>query len=363
MSAQNHGMPEVFTCRDIARAAGVTTADVRALVDTSDIASVDGRYFSLNAATAVVNALRRPVVAAASRRLFATQTRKLRLPATPAAVSSALHAAVLAALILISGLGVRTATTEQRTPELVRLVFLATRGPGGGGGGGGLRQPAPPARARLQGESRLKSPVTVRPPAERKAPEKRTETPPPPVPEPKIEPKPVPPAPTPPPSPTPPVVAPVVSAPSDKEDRAGVAIDTASSTGSQGPGTGGGSGTGRGSGMGEGDGAGIGDGSIAGVGGGPYRPGSGITPPSLQREVKPVYTDDGRRRGIQGDVVMEVVVRADGTVGAVKVLQGLGAGLDQRAIDAVRQWRFLPARRHGTPVDVLVEIAVEFRLR
>jgi TonB family protein len=44
-------------------------------------------------------------------------------------------------------------------------------------------------------------------------------------------------------------------------------------------------------------------------------------------------------------------------------LQGLGSGLDQRAIDAVRQWRFNPARRYGTPVDVMVEIAVEFRLR
>ena len=81
------------------------------------------------------------------------------------------------------------------------------------------------------------------------------------------------------------------------------------------------------------------------------------------REVKPVYTEEGRRRSVEGDVVMEVVVRADGSIGTVRVLQGLGAGLDQRAIDAVRQWRFSPAHRYGTPVDVLVEIAVEFRLR
>jgi len=60
---------------------------------------------------------------------------------------------------------------------------------------------------------------------------------------------------------------------------------------------------------------------------------------------------------------MEVVVRADGSVGAMRVIQGLGAGLDGRAIEAVRQWRLSPARRYGTPVDVLVEIAVEFRLR
>ena len=129
------------------------------------------------------------------------------------------------------------------------------------------------------------------------------------------------------------------------------------------PASGGGTGTGVGTGAGRGNGTGIGDGSIAGTGGGPYRPGSGITPPSIEREVKPVYTEDGRRRGVEGDVVMEVVVRADGTIGNVRVLQGLGSGLDQRAIDAVRQWRFFPARRQGTAVDVMVEIAVEFRLR
>ena len=100
-----------------------------------------------------------------------------------------------------------------------------------------------------------------------------------------------------------------------------------------------------------------------GTGGGPYRPGSGITAPAILREVKPDYTEDARRRGLSGDVVLEIVVKSDGRVGAVRVMQGLGAGLDQRAVEAVRQWRFSPARRLGTPVDVLVEVAVEFRLR
>ena len=54
---------------------------------------------------------------------------------------------------------------------------------------------------------------------------------------------------------------------------------------------------------------------------------------------------------------------ASATVGDVKVLRTLGAGLQQRAIDAVRQWRFGPARREGTPVDVVVEVSVEFKLR
>jgi TonB family protein len=61
--------------------------------------------------------------------------------------------------------------------------------------------------------------------------------------------------------------------------------------------------------------------------------------------------------------VLEIVVLRDGAVGDVKVLKGLGLGLDQRAIQAVRQWKFSPATLRGTPVDVVVEVAVEFTLR
>jgi TonB family protein len=159
------------------------------------------------------------------------------------------------------------------------------------------------------------------------------------------------------------VVAPVVTAAADPNDRAGLPTEAAAESTSQGSGSGGGAGTGQGTGLGEGTGAGIGPGSGGGTGGGPYRPGAGITPPELVREVKPEFTDEARRRGVEGDVVLEIVVRRDGSVGDVKVLQGLGAGLDRRAIDAVRQWRFSPAKRYGTPVDVLVEVAVEFKIR
>jgi protein TonB len=81
------------------------------------------------------------------------------------------------------------------------------------------------------------------------------------------------------------------------------------------------------------------------------------------REVRPVYTDEGRRRAVEGDVVLEIVVRRDGTVGTVRVVRTLGAGLDQRAMEAVRQWKFGPATRDGAPVDVVVEVSVEFKLR
>jgi protein TonB len=363
MSSPTLVVPEVFTVREIARAAGVSTAEVRAVLDESDFTR-SGKFLALDDAARAVSLLKSPVRRTAARRLFAPSHGTAPRRGMPAAASGAFHAGFLAVMILISTLGVRTAPTEQKAqPDLVRLVFVATPGPGGGGGGGGLRQPLPPPKAELKGTSKLASPVTVRKVA-KPEPVKRVETPPPPPPslEPKPEPAPPPPPPAPP-APAPPVVAPVVSAPADTSDRAGVPTATTATAPSNGPGDGGGTGTGTGTGAGPGNGAGVGEGSIAGTGGGPYRPGSGITPPSIQREVKPVYTEDGRRRGVEGDVVMEVVVRADGTIGNVRVLQGLGSGLDQRAIDAVRQWRFNPARRYGTPVDVMVEIAVEFRLR
>jgi TonB family protein len=79
--------------------------------------------------------------------------------------------------------------------------------------------------------------------------------------------------------------------------------------------------------------------------------------------VKADYTEDARTRGVSGDVILEIVVRRDGSVGDVRVLQGLAGGLNDRAVQAVRQWRFAPARRQGAPVDVVVEVAVEFKLR
>src|SRR5262249_60863109 len=111
------------------------------------------------------------------------------------------------------------------------------------------------------------------------------------------------------------------------------------------PGLGGGSGTGKGTGLGEGDGSGVGAGSGGGTGGGPYRPGSGIEAPRLLREVRADYTEDARQRGIAGDVELEIVVRRDGSVGDVKIMRGRPAGLNDKAVQAVRQWRVSPPRR------------------
>jgi TonB family protein len=158
-------------------------------------------------------------------------------------------------------------------------------------------------------------------------------------------------------------VAPIIIAPADTRNRVGVLQQTTAETDSHGQGAGGGAGTGAGTGLGEGNGSGIGPGSGGGTGGGPYRPGSGIEPPRLLREVKADYSEDARQRGIAGDVVLEIVVRRDGSVGDVRILQGLDGGLNDRAVQAVRQWRFAPAHRQGAAVDVIVEVAVEFKLR
>jgi TonB family protein len=88
-----------------------------------------------------------------------------------------------------------------------------------------------------------------------------------------------------------------------------------------------------------------------------------VEPPRLLREVKATYTDEARRANISGEVAMEITIRRDGTVSDVRILKGLGGGLTERAVAAVRQWRFAPARLKGTPVDVIVEVSMEFTLR
>lgn len=309
--------------------------------------SVDGRFFAAADAVVAVRAL--AGTAAADRLLFRPVSYARPARGFPVVASGGVHAAVLSAIVLATTFGLAKPLARV-TPDDHRdlgLVYLISPGPGGGGGGGGHREPAPPPRAERKDASLLHSPLPMRkPPAVvDPAPIVRHVDPP------KAQPQ---------------VVAPIVAESNDPRTRAGIPWTPAPPApvpDSHGPGTGDGAGTGQGTGIGEGQGAGIGPGSGGGTGGGPYRPGSGITAPSIQREVKPDYTEEGRRRNIEGDVVLEIVVRSDGTVGSVKLLSGLGAGLDERAMDAVRQWRFNPAHRYGTPVDVIVEVAVEFKLR
>jgi outer membrane biosynthesis protein TonB len=113
--------------------------------------------------------------------------------------------------------------------------------------------------------------------------------------------------------------------PADARSHSGILEETTAENDSRGPGSGGGVGKGTGTGIGEGTGTGVGAGSGGGTGGGVYRPGSGIEPPKLLHEVKPVYTEDARLTSARGRVVMEIVVRRDGSVGDLRIIRGLGA--------------------------------------
>jgi TonB family protein len=132
---------------------------------------------------------------------------------------------------------------------------------------------------------------------------------------------------------------------------------------STGPGDGSGVGSGIGTGLGSGSGPGLGPGSGGGSGGGIYRPGGSVSTPRVIREVKPRYTTEGLRQKIQGSVVLEVVVKADGCPSHIRVVKSLNRGLDEEAMAAVAQWRFEPGRLAGAPVDVLVTIMLDFSVR
>lgn len=95
------------------------------------------------------------------------------------------------------------------------------------------------------------------------------------------------------------------------------------------------------------------------------RIGNGVTSPRLIKEVKPQYTADAKGAGIHGVVTMEVVVEPDGRVGKVRVTGSLDTiyGLDDEAVKAVKQWRFVAGMKDGVAVPVVVEIEMTFTLR
>jgi TonB family protein len=335
---------------------------VRTLIAAGHLKFIPGtRFLTLKDAAKAGGRLREAAVALQARPALAlfTPNTAPRDARDPAVVSFVAHVALVALAVWLSMGRIETAALDDTVRDETHLVFLLSPGPGGGGGGGGLRQPRPAPKLARRGESRLQVsvPLVTEKPVITTA---RDESPKPTPAEPVIQP---PPAPAPEPEPAKVIVAPVETVASNDRDREGAIEHAADGPDSHGPGTGGGVGPGQGTGNGGGLGSGIDDGEGGGTGGGPYRPGSGVSPPRLLREVKAEYTEDARRRNVTGDVLLEIVIRRDGTVGTVRVLHGLGAGLEERAIYAVRQWRFDPARRKGIPVDVLVEVAVEFTLR
>jgi TonB family protein len=131
---------------------------------------------------------------------------------------------------------------------------------------------------------------------------------------------------------------------------------------SNGTGSGGGIGSGSGGGVGSGSGPGVGPGYGGGIGGGVFKVGGGVSAPRALDTPDPDYSEEARKAKYQGVVVLWMIVGADGRPRDVKIARSLGMGLDQKAIEAVRRWKFEPALKDGKPVAVQINVEVNFRL-
>jgi len=131
---------------------------------------------------------------------------------------------------------------------------------------------------------------------------------------------------------------------------------------SNGTGSGGGIGSGSGGGVGSGEGPGVGPGRGGGIGGGVFHVGGGVSAPRPIFSPDPEYSEEARKAKYQGTVVLGLVVGPDGRPRDMKVLRSLGLGLDEKALEAVKNWRFDPAVKDGKPVSVYISVEVDFRL-
>jgi len=142
----------------------------------------------------------------------------------------------------------------------------------------------------------------------------------------------------------------------------GVATSPQIMMASQGGGSGAGFGSGSGGGIGSGAGAGVGPGSGGGYGGGVMSIGGGVSAPVLIHRVDPEFSDQARTARFQGVVAVQLVVDRQGNPADIRVIRHLGMGLDEKAIDAVRQYKFRPAMFQGHSVAVQMVVNVAFNL-
>jgi TonB family protein len=131
---------------------------------------------------------------------------------------------------------------------------------------------------------------------------------------------------------------------------------------SNGPGIGGGMGGDTGGGVGAKSGFGRGFGSEAGCCDGVYTPGNGVSMPRAIYAPEPEFSEEARRIKLQGEVTLLATIGVDGRPRNLIVERSLGMGLDEKALEAVRTWRFEPAKKDGHPVAVKMNIIVNFHL-
>lgn len=261
-----------------------------------------------------------------------------RSPASSAA-SFVVHAAVLALIIWLvyeAHQQVVVTHTAKVTPIVMPFIPITqpTPKPMGGGGGGGTHTVVEPSKGHLP--KMVKNPVTppqllvvdhpkLAAPAAIKMPQ-------------------------------------AVRIPDSKMPNLGVPQSTQVAVASQGIGSGSGFGQGSGGGIGAGSGNGVGVGSGGGYGGGVMSVGGGVSAPQLIHSVDPEFTDQARRANLQGVVSIQLIVDSQGNPQNIHVVRHLGMGLDQKAIEAVSQYKFRPAMYQGHPVSVQLVINVNFHL-
>jgi TonB family protein len=93
-----------------------------------------------------------------------------------------------------------------------------------------------------------------------------------------------------------------------------------------------------------------------------YSSGGEVTAPSLLYKVEPGYSEEARAEKVLGAVLLGVVIGTDGLAHDINVLNGVGAGLDEKAVEAIQKWHFQPGTKDGDPVQVRAKIEVDFRL-
>ncbi len=261
-----------------------------------------------------------------------------------AGVSAVVHVVLIGGLIAISIMGARAVTEKPReTVELIapdlnpaQLPMTVKKGPTAGGGGGGgdrdklqapkgalpktaMDQITPPAMVIRNDHPKLAVEPTV-------------------------------------------VVPPQIKLAANMPNLGNPMSAVPSGPPSNGTGSGGGIGSGSGGGVGSGRGPGVGPGYGGGIGGGVFRVGGGVSAPRALDTPDPEYSEEARKAKYQGTCVLWLVVGPDGKPRDVKVARALGMGLDEKAIEAVRNWKFEPAMKDGKPVAVQINVEVNFRL-
>ncbi len=254
-------------------------------------------------------------------------------------IALAVHALFLAAIVV--PIAHQMAETTQANMNVIDISpYLANLPPGkeiaGGGGGGGEHQPEPPTRGKIPKWSMTR----ITPPL--LAPRNLT---------PKLAADPT------------LLGPPELKIPSPDLLTFGDPLAGLMSA-SAGPGGGGGMGTGSGGGIGSGSGGGLGPGSGGGTGGGAFRPGTGgVGYPTCLYCPSPQYSEDARKAKYQGTVMLQVIITPDGRATNIEVVKGPGLGLEEKAVEAARTWRFKPAMGpNGKPVATFTTIEVNFRL-